>query len=165
MSPMKGLVAPVRMVLEVTLRTIDKKGQMLLIPEIEADVYFTSLPDSASVVIDLYHAHGTMEQFHSELKTDLDVEHLPSGKFETNDLVLHFAVLAYNLLRIAGQESLKREDAPLKHTVQRRRIRTVIQNLMTLAAKVTKHARRQYLRLGKHNPWFTMFHRLYLAFG
>ena len=133
--------------------------------EIEVDVYLTSLPDAASVVIDLYHAHATMEQFHSELKTDLDVERLPSGKFETNDLVLHFAVLAYNLLRIVGQESLKKEDAPLKNTVQRRRIRTVIQNLITLAAKVTTHARRQYLRLGKHNPWFPVFRRLYLTFG
>ena len=87
------------MVFEVIERTIDKDGPMLLVPEIEVDVYLTSLPDpaSASVVIDLYHAHGTMEQFHSELKTDLDVERLPSGKFETNDLVLHFAVLAYNL--------------------------------------------------------------------
>lgn len=116
-------------------------------------------------MIELYHGHGTMEQFHSELKTDMDLERLPSGKFTTNDLVLHFAVLAYNLLRIVGQESLKREDAPLKNHVQRKRIRTVIQNLMTLAAKVTKHARRQYLRLGKHNPWITVFRRLYLTFG
>ncbi len=164
-SPLKGLDEPVRMVFEVIERTIDKQGQMLIIPEIEVDVYWTSLPDPASVVIDLYHAHGTMEQFHSEIKTDLDVERLPSGKFETNDLVLHFAVLAYNLLRIVGQESLKREDAPLRKPVQRRRIRTVIQNLITLAAKMTKHARRQYLRLGRRNPWFAVFRRLYLAFG
>lgn len=165
MSPMKKLDKPVRMVFEVIERNIDKHGQMLLVPEIEVDVYLTSLPDAASVVIDLYHAHGTMEQFHSEIKTDLDVERLPSGKFPTNELILHFAVLAYNLLRIVGQESLKREDTPLKNTVQRRRIRTVIQNLMTLAAKVTTHARRQYLRLGRGNPWFAVFQRLYLAFG
>lgn len=165
LSPMKRLSKPVRMVFEVIERTIDKKGQLLLVPEIEVQVFLTSLPDPASVVIELYHAHGTMEQFHSELKTDLDVERLPSGKFATNSLVLHFAVLAYNLLRIVGQESLKREDAPLKNTVQRRRIRTVIQNLITLAAKVTTHARRQYLKLGKHNPWLSVFQRLYLAFG
>ena len=66
-----------------------------------------------------------------------DLERLPSGKFATNDLVLHSAILAYNLLRILGQESLKREDTPLKNGVQRRRIRAVIQNLMTLAAKMT----------------------------
>ena len=160
-SPMTGLDRPVRMVFEVTERTIDKHGHLLLVPEIEVDVYLTSLPDPATVIIDLYHAHGTMEQFHSEIKTDLDVERLPSGKFETNDLVLHFAVFAYNLLRIVGQESLKQEDAPLKKQVQRRRIRTVIQNLMTLAAKMTTHARRHYLKLGRHNPWVPTFRRLY----
>jgi predicted metal-dependent hydrolase len=162
---MKGLKEPVRMVFEVIERTIDKDGQILLVPMIEVDVYLTSLQDPASVVIDLYHAHGTMEQFHSEIKTDLDMERLPSGKFATNDLVLHFAILAYNLLRIVGQESLKREDTPLKNGVQRRRIRTVIQNLMTLAAKMTQHGRRRYLRLGKNNPWLPVFRRLYLAFG
>ena len=30
--------------------------------------------------------HGTSEQFHSEFKTDLDIEQLPSGKFATNAL-------------------------------------------------------------------------------
>lgn len=165
MAPMKGLKEPVRMVFEVIERTIDKDGQILLVPTIEVDVYLASLQDPASVIIDLYHAHGTMEQFRSEIKTDLDLERLPSGKFATNDLVLHFAILAYNLLRIVGQESLKREDTPLKNGVQRRRIRTVIQNLMTLAAKMTQHARRRYLRLGKNNPWLPVFRRLYLAFG
>ncbi|TCS75731.1 hypothetical protein EDD64_106108 [Effusibacillus lacus] len=54
-----------------------------------------------------------------------NLERLPSGKFATNNLVLHFGIFAYNLLRIVGQESLKKEDAPLKNKVIRRRIRTV----------------------------------------
>lgn len=54
------------------------------------------------------------EQFHSELKTDLDLERLPAGKFATNELILHLGVLTYNLIRIIGQESLKTSDAPLK---------------------------------------------------
>lgn len=58
-----------------------------------------------------------MEQFHSEIKTDLDLGRLPSGKFATNDLVLHFAILAYILLRIVGQKNLKRGDTPLKNGV------------------------------------------------
>jgi hypothetical protein len=48
-------------------------------------------------MIDSYHAHGESEQYHSELKTDMDVERLPSGKFETNELVLELAMIAYNL--------------------------------------------------------------------
>ena len=39
----------------------------------------------------LYRQHATSEQFHSEFKTDL--ERLPSGKFPTNDLVMHLGVL------------------------------------------------------------------------
>ncbi|WP_067625989.1 IS1380 family transposase, partial [Alicyclobacillus acidiphilus] len=133
MSPMKGLEQPVRMVFEVIERTILKTGQILLTPDIEVSVYLTSLPDDPTTIIDLYHAHGTMEQFHSEMKTDLDLERLPSGKFATNDLVLRFGMLAYNILRLIGQETLRADDAPLRNRVQRRRIRTVIQNLMTLA--------------------------------
>lgn len=165
MAPMRELKEPVRMVFEVIERTIQSDGQVLLLPDIEVAVYLTSLPDAPSVIIDLYHAHGTMEQFHSEIKTDLDLERLPSGKFATNDLVLHFGILAYNLLRIIGQESLQVHDGPLRKKVQRRRIRTVIQNLITLAAKMTRHARQTRLRLGRGNRWFSMFVRLYQAFG
>ena len=35
-------------------------------------------------IIALYADHGTHEQFHSEFKTDLDLERPPSGKFDTN---------------------------------------------------------------------------------
>ncbi|GMA64275.1 IS1380 family transposase [Alicyclobacillus fastidiosus] len=165
LSPMKGLEKPVRMVFEVIERTIQSDGQALLIPSIEVNVYVTSLPEAPEVIIDLYHAHGTMEQFHSEIKTDLDLERLPSGKFATNDLVLHFGVLAYNLLRIIGQESLREQDAPIRKKAERRRIRTVIQNLITLAAKMTRHARQTRLRFGRGNRWLPVFRRLYEAFG
>lgn len=50
-----------------------------------------------------YHAHGESEQYHSELRTDMDVERLPSGKFETNELVLELSLIAYNILRMMGQ--------------------------------------------------------------
>ena len=42
-----------------------------------------------ATVIALYREHATSEQFHSEFKTDLDLERLPSGKFDTNDLLAH----------------------------------------------------------------------------
>jgi len=50
--------------------------------------------------------HATSEQFHSEFKTALDVERLPSRKFATNALVLSCATLAYNILRWIGQNGL-----------------------------------------------------------
>ena len=91
-------------------------------------------------VIGLYHAHGEREQFHSEIKTDMDLKRLPSGKFETNELVLELAILAYNILRMIGQESIGRKGTETKHKVRRRRLRTVIGNMIMMASHVTEHA-------------------------
>ncbi|MBU0490011.1 MAG: IS1380 family transposase, partial [Bacteroidetes bacterium] len=96
---LKELAEPVRIVFDVTERTIDKKGQTLLIPEIEVDTYWTSLNDHESQVIELYHDHGTSEQFHSELKSDLGLERLPSKFFNTNTLFIIISMLSYNMLR------------------------------------------------------------------
>lgn len=97
----------IRTIYEITERTIDRYGQYFIVPDIELGTYWTnsSLPDDT--VIDLYHAHGESEQYHSEIKTDMDVERLPSGKFESNKLVLELTMIAYNILRIIGQESLE----------------------------------------------------------
>jgi hypothetical protein len=160
----KGFETKLRQVFHVIERTSAPDGQMFLIPEIEVDVYWTSLLCKAERVIELYHDHGTSEQFHSEIKTDLDLERLPAGKFATNNLVLHAGIFAYNLLRIMGQESLQAPDAPLRNNVQRRRIRTVIQNMIYMAARVVSHARSMYLNFGKHSPWFTTMKRVYSAF-
>lgn len=161
----KGLDKEVRQVYKVTERTIRRDGQILLIPEVEFESYWTSLPNKPKEIIDLYHDHGTSEQFHSELKTDLDLERFPSGKFKTNDLILHLGCFTYNLLRLIGQETLKTDDAPLKKKVFRRRIKTVIQNIITLASKLVKHARRVVLKFGNHSPWFSTFKRLYVSFS
>jgi hypothetical protein len=157
----KGIKTPIRLVFHVIERTIRKDGQMLLMPNIEFDLYWTSLTCPASEVIELYRDHGTSEQFHSEIKTDMDMERLPSGKFATNDLVLHAALLAYNILRIMGQFGLEEPDAPIRKKVTRRRIRTVIQTLITLAARLVYHARQYVLRFGRHSPWFTTLKHVY----
>ncbi len=102
---------------KVTLRTIDKHGQILICPDIEVDTYYTSLTDPAEIIDSLYADHGTSEQFHSGLKTDMDLERLPSGKFETNNPILHLGIFAYNILKIMGQKSLKYNDAPIKRKV------------------------------------------------
>lgn len=161
----KGFDEPLRIVFRVIERTIAKDGQILMIPEIEVDTYWTSLRCSAWRVIELYCDHGTSEQFHSEIKTDLDLERLPSGKFKTNDLVLHAGIFAYNLLRIIGQESLQKPDAPLRKQVQRRRIRTVIQNMIYLAARPVYHARQFKLCFGCYSPWFKTMKRIYTQYA
>ena len=68
------------------------------------------------------HDHGTSEQFHSELKSDLDIEQLPSGKLCVNRIVLLCGMLAFNLLRTLGQEVIVRADlAPVKIKVPEHR--------------------------------------------
>ena len=96
-----------RVVFEVIQRTIAADGQRLLVPEIEIATWWTSLKLPAKQVIELYHQHGTSEQFHSEIKSDMDLERLPSGKFATNALVLSLGQVAYNVLRLCGQTSLQ----------------------------------------------------------
>lgn len=156
--------ATIRMGYEIIERTIDKKGQFLLIPDIEANVWWTNTGFTDREVIEHYHAHGESEQFHSELKTDMDPERLPSGKFETNELVLELAILSYNILRMTGQESLGKRNPHLKHAVKRRRHRTVINNLINMACHVTEHARKLIIGLGKSNVWRDVFRHVYYAF-
>ena len=155
----------IRTIYEITERTIDRYGQYFIVPDIELGTYWTntSLPDET--VIDLYHAHGESEQYHSEIKTDMDVERLPSGKFESNKLVLELTMIAYNILRIIGQESLKKKDAPGRKKIHRRRIRTVISNLMQFAGHLTEHAGRLVLTIGRSNRWRFTFKRLYDSFA
>ncbi len=152
-------------VYRVIERRIDKHGQRLLIPTWQVDGWETSLPVGedglrCEEVIGLYADHGTHEQFHSEFKTDLDLERLPSGKFDTNDAVLSLAVLAYNSLRLIGQHCLLGEDAPVRHPGKRRRLRTVMQEIMYLAVSIAEHARLMVLGLVHHASAYAAFRRL-----
>lgn len=139
----------VRLIVQVTERTIDKNGQHLLVPEIQIEGWWTSLTLPVEAVIEHYRYHGTHEQFHSEIKTDLDLERLPSGKFDTNDAILHLGAFAYNCLRLIGQLGLTGEIAPIRHPAKRRRLKTVLQELMYRAAKFVAHARKLILDFGR----------------
>ena len=155
-----------RIVYEIIERTMDRDGQFLLEPDIECNTIWTNLDWTDDEVIAGYHAHGECEQYHSEIKTDMDVERLPSGKFETNELVLELTILAYNILRLIGQESLKSKRAPKsKHPVKRRRIRTVISNLIQIAGHLTIHGRQVVLALGQSNVWRQAFMDVYNRFA
>ncbi len=154
-----GMDKDIRIAFRVIERTVLANGQGLLLPDIELESYWTSLPDKAEEIIHLYHEHGTCEQFHSEIKTDLDLERLPSGKFATNGLILHLGLMAYNLLRILGQMTVQLPNGlvPLKKKAQRRRIRTVIQNLITMAAIMIRHGRKTILRFRRKDKWLPVF--------
>ena len=83
----------------------------------------------------------------------MDVERLPSGKFETNVLVLKLTVIAYNILRIIGQGTIGKRAPRQKRDVKRRRLRTVISDLIMIASHITNHARQLIMGLGKSNVY------------
>lgn len=150
------------MVYEIIDRTITANGQEMLFPDTEFNMYYTSLLDSDADIIKLYHNHAICEQFHSEIKTDMDMERMPSGKFDTNALILKLSMIAYNVLRIIGTEAMKKNDMPVRHkTIKRRRIRTVIERLMLIAGHLTTHARKVLLALGRSSPWANTFLRIW----
>jgi len=158
----EGNLEPWRIVFEVTVRRITAKGEQLLLPEIEADTYWTGLEEYPETVIELYHAHGTSEQFHSELKSDMGVERLPSGKFKTNATVLQAAMVAFNTLRRIGQEILALiKETPVAVEVQRWRLRTVLQNIMYLACKYVERSHQHFLRFGQDCQWLSLIRILY----
>ena len=130
-------------------------------PEVELEGWTTSLSAgqfNADKIMALYADHGTHEQFHSEFKTDL--ERLPSGKFDTNYLVCQLAALAMAILRLMGQRGLLGPDAPVRHPAKRRRLKTVMQELIYRAGRIIEHGRRLILGLGANDRAAKAFARL-----
>ena len=78
---------------KITERTINKYGQFMFPVDIEVETWWTNLGETDREIMRLYHAHGECEQYHSEIKTDMDIECLPSGKFDTNALVLELTII------------------------------------------------------------------------
>ncbi|MDD4913431.1 MAG: IS1380 family transposase [Methylococcales bacterium] len=153
-----------RRVMQIIERTTTASGQMLLIPDIEIQGWWTSLDqahyDDAHIIA-LYRDHATAEQFHSEFKTDLNIERLPSGKFATNDLIMTLSAYSYNILRWIGLIGLLGDISPVRHPAKRRRIKTVMQELMYLAARIIRTGRRLKLRFSAACAGFKAFEATY----
>jgi hypothetical protein len=157
-------VREARRVVRLIERTHDRRGQPLLFPDLELEGWWSNLTAEAfpaAALIRLYQERGTSEQFHSELKSDLDLERLPSGKFETNELVLALGALAYNLLRYIGQDTLIGPDAPPRKAARRRRIRTVLEEIIYKAVRLIRHGRRLRLRFARGDVGFPALARCY----
>lgn len=153
-----------RRVMQITERTIKANGQTLLFPDIEIEGWWTSLNQASyddAQIIALYRDHATAEQFHSEFKTDLDIERLPSGKFATNDLIMALSAYSYNILRWIGLIGLLGDISPVRHPAKRRRIKTVMQELMYLAARIIRTGHRLKLRFSSACAGFKAFEATY----
>jgi hypothetical protein len=147
----------IKCVFEVIERTIDSKGNQLLISEIEVNSWWTNLNCEAEKVIELYRDHATSEQFHSELKHDMDIERFPSGKFAVNKIVLAVAMNAYNTLRLLGQKSIEKENGKY---FKRKRLRKVISDLICVAGKLVKHGRELIFKMNEKEPMQPIFMRM-----
>ena len=116
----------------------------------------------------LYHQHGESEQFHSERKSNMDLERLPSGHFKTNALVLPLGMSSHNILRLCGQESLREDNGQgspaYRRKADRRRIRTVMQDLIYIASHVTRKGRQWFLSFGKYCAWSNVWKSIYRSF-
>ena len=89
----------------MTEQNIGKSGQTKLIPVITLEGWWTTRDEvdhDNHTIIQLYQDQASSGQFQSELKTELDLERLPSRKFDTNDLILALGALTGNVLRWIG---------------------------------------------------------------
>ena len=156
-------------VFQVTERTMDREGFPLLVPEIIVETWWTNMFESPDDIIALYHDHATSEQFHSELKTDMDVERLPSGKMRVNDLILGLSMLAFNTLRFIGQSAFAKKNLlpPMTKAMEKRvrvRLRKVISDILTIGCKLVHHSRAWILRISESHPWLPVFRIIYADF-
>ena len=139
-------VGTIRLVYEVTERT-SKKGQTLLLPEYKVFSVWTDLAGvSDADVLRLYRDRGTCEQYFAELKSELDLERLPSGKFSVNELYFQLGVQVNNVLRVMGEALLGTGIIGLKQAT-RRRLRTILQGMMYLCGRLVRHARRTMVKV------------------
>jgi len=143
---------------EATERTILRDGQRLLIPSVEIDSWWTNLPFPVTEIVQLYHDHGTSEQFHSELKSDMGIELLPSGSMATNALVLGLASIAFNCLRFIGDAALvpPQKDSDPK----RMRLRSVLLNFIKIGCKLVRHANTLVLKVSRCFSYFDALKRV-----
>ena len=76
-------------------------------------------------------------------------------------------MLAYNILRWIGQSGLLGPHSPKRNKAKRRRIKTVMQELMYIAVRVVKTARYIKLAFAKGSCAFDAFDEVYqkLAYG
>jgi len=161
----RGLEEPLRIVFQVTERTMLTNGQVLLEPKIDVETWWTSLENPPEDIFRLYCEHATCEQFHSEIKSDIGLERFPSGHFDTNAAILKIAALAYNILRIIGQRALGTGTKLTRHDVRRLRVKTVMKRLIFIAVRVISHARQSFLSLGRSNLWRETFLKVYESFA
>jgi hypothetical protein len=98
--------------------------------------------------------HAIVEQVIADLKHSA-LAHLPSGHFAANSAWLVLAAMAFNLTRAAGALASAFHAKAATATIRRQ--------LINVAARVTRSARRSALRLPTAWPWADAWQQLFTA--
>jgi hypothetical protein len=98
--------------------------------------------------------HAIIEQVIADLKNSA-LAHLPSGHFAANSAWLVLAAMAFNLTRAIGALASAFHAKAATATIRRQ--------LIAVAARVTRSARRSTLRLPTAWPWADAWQQLFIA--
>ena len=145
--------------IDLVSHSIDKHGQALLIHEIEVESYWTNLGVPPEDVIALYHDHGTSEQFQRKIRSDLNIERLPSNSYEVNKLFFALGVIAYNLLRAVDNRLAQHKDKWPSHLKKKRvkqkrcRAGSILKDIICIAGKLISHSGIKQMKIAKGWPW------------
>jgi hypothetical protein len=145
----------VRRVCDANPDHVEVNAQGELFPAWRHYAIFTDSPLPMLAAEADHRRHAIIEQVIADLKTG-PLAHLPSGKFMANSAWLVLAAIAFNLTRAAGAALASTFHA----TATTATIRT---QLINIAARVTRSARRRTLRLPATWPWASAWQRLFTA--
>jgi hypothetical protein len=132
--------------------SVDAQGELFRVWRHHA--VFTDSPLPMLTAEAGHRRHAIIEQVIADLKNSA-LAHLPSGSFAANSAWLVLAAMAFNLTRAAGALASSFHAKATTATLRRQ--------LINVAARVTRSARRSTLRLPAAWPWADAWQQLFTA--
>jgi hypothetical protein len=142
----------VRRVRDANADHVHVTAQGELFPVWRHHAVFTNSPLPLLAAEADHRRHAIVEQVIADLKNG-PLAHLPSGRFTANSAWLVLAAIAHNLLRAAGALASAFHAKATTGTIRTQ--------LINIAARVTRSARRSCLRLPVAWPWAHAWQRLF----
>jgi hypothetical protein len=144
----------VRRVRDANPAHVIANAQGELFPVWRHHAVFTDSPRPMLTAEADHRRHAIIEQVIADLKNGA-LAHLPSGSFAANSAWLVLAAMAFNLTRAVGALAGRFHAKAVTATIRTQ--------LITVAARVTRSARRVTLRLPTRWPWAAAWQRLFTA--
>jgi hypothetical protein len=144
----------VRRVRDANPEHVHVNAQGELFPAWRHHAVFTDSPQPMLTAEAEHRRHAIIEQVIADLKSG-PLAHLPSGSFAANCAWLVLAAIAFNLTRAAGALASVVHAKATTATVRRQ--------LISVAARITRSARRATLRLPQAWPWADAWQQLFTA--